>query len=105
MIFFLFRYKAKLHKRYYSYYRVIQATMESINVLDVLLMFLIVSSKEGRLMKNGRTFFDIVSEKMAEFLEFNSSQGFLDTFGISSILAFYCGLLYSLLMIITAIAR
>ena len=79
--------------------------MESINVLDVLLMFLIVSSKDGRLKKNGRTFFDIVSEKIAEFLGFNSSQGFLETFGISSILAFYCALLISLLMIITAIAR
>ena len=107
-----FRYRAALSKRYYSYYRIIQATVESIVVLDVLTLILIVTSKPGRigsdgelLEKNGRTFMAIVSEKLAEFLGFISSQGLIETLGISSTLAFYLALTYSLLMIITAIAR
>ena len=69
-----FRYQARLNKRYYSYYRVVQATMESFVVLTVLLLIMVVAPAPNRLTRNKRNLWNIVAEKLAEFLGYSATQ-------------------------------
>ena len=102
-----FRYQARLNKRYYSYYRVVQATLESFVVLTVLLLIMVVAPAPNRLTRNNRNLWKIVAEKLAEFLDANRTQdnGLIGTLDLTNSLAFYSAVLYSVTMIITAIAR
>ena len=102
-----FRHAASLHKHYYSYFRIVQATMESIVVLITLLLIMVIlpdpqTTKQPS--ESGREFWNIVSEKISDFIGFDF-EGIMKTLKLNTYLAFHCVLVYNVLMIITAITR
>ena len=117
-----FRYAASLHKRYYSFFRVVQATMESIVVLITLLLILVIRPVPERTERQcriapkqidrdscapkqiDRDFWSIVSEKITDFVGFDFGE-MMEFLNLDRHLAIWCVLFYNVLMIITAITR
>ena len=106
-----FRYAASLHKRYYSYFRIVQATMESIVVLITLLLIMVIipdpqktERQELEPSESERAFWNIVSKKISDFTGFDF-EGMMKHLKLDRYLAVFCVLVYNVLMITTAITR
>jgi hypothetical protein len=103
------RYKAALNRKYYSFYRVIQASIESFCVIITLVLILVVCPRQNRKIN----LLDGVESKLAEFLDLDGGEGqlsedassFLQELDLIRDMAFFTAILYSFIMVISALAR
>ena len=91
---------AALNHRYFSYYRIIQASIESFTAVNILLLLYFVCPRNGRKI-NLRLRVEV---KIAEFFDFpNVEDSILNQFGLFSDIPFLITIVYSLLMVISAL--
>jgi len=102
------RYRAAINRRYYSYYRVIQAAIESFAVLNILILIVVVCGSPGRKINLMRGF----QAKLANFLNVNevtdgahNKTSIFEQLDLIHDVTFYFAITYSFIMVVTALAR
>jgi len=99
------RYRAKLHRRIYSYFRVTTAIVQSFNTMVVILVIVVVSGRPDRRIQ----LLDYVTERIAHFFglrhENGESASFLRSLVVTRDTTILFSVVYSLAMIISALVR
>ena len=102
-----FRFRAALHRKYYSYYRVIQAAIESFTVVNVLILVILVCTRSNRKINLSKG----VEGKLSDFLGFDlgdqsqNQTSILDQLGLVRDVTFAISILYSMIMVTSALVR
>ncbi len=102
------KYRAKLHRRLYSLFRVTTAVVQSFNMIVVIVVIVVVSGRPKREVELVKG----VTQKIADFFELSpdpskksSAVSVIQDLNLVSDVAIVASVLYSLLIILSALVR
>merc|ERR1712223_441952 len=100
--------EARHFRRIYSFYRIVHATIEAYCVIAILVLMLIVSNKDEKSQK----FLNVFAGKISIFVELQTAQhssesrvSFLESLNLVNQVTIWGSILYSGLMLLTALER